>query len=356
MRTSRALFIIVASMISASTQDRPAFAQTRPVGLVHGFSSGPATWDDLRSALSGYSQFSFPSPPLLAASSGVSLQAGQLLSWKGAFGLGSSLILVGHSQGGLVSRAASRTDSVSGLITIGTPHQGAFIATAKPYVDAWWVDFAVASGSVGFLSNIQPYDPSYAAAQRALTHAPIALQNASIVIAAGLSAIPTGNPSLTDMTPGSALLAGSNGLNTLPTLEKTGRRYAIVGQLNAGYEGGPVRLLPGATDAFSDFIGTDLVLWSFQLEQDALDLYDVSGFWHVQAVFGLHDMSAMLYNFAPFWTYTVVGGYPNDAVVPSYSQAGLPSSSAIPVVVTSISHLEETKQWASILGRLFLVP
>ncbi len=356
MKRSRALTLLLACVVGLSSVRGSLSAQTRPVGLVHGFGSGPTTWDDLRSALSGYTQFTFPSPPLLSASSGVSLQSGELLSWKGALGLGANLILVGHSQGGLVARAASRTDSVSGLVTIGTPHLGAYIASAKPYIDGWWIDFAIASGAVGFLSDIGPFEPLYIQAQRALVHAPIILSNMVWVLDAALYALPTGNGSLTDMTPGSTLLSGSNGLNTQPGLEKTGQRYAIVGQLNTGYEGGPARLLPGMTDALSDFVGLDLVLWSFQLEQDALDLSEITGFWHVQAVFGLQDMSALLYNFAPFWAYAVVGGVPNDVVVPSYSQAALPNANLPPFVVGGISHLEETKQSVAILGRIFLVP
>ncbi len=350
------LLALVAVLSVASGRPGKAHAQPRPVGLVHGIRSSASTWGEFLSAASGISGYTFPSPPSLSSESGLALQAGELLNWKATHSLGTSLILVGHSQGALIARLASRSDSVSGIVTIGAPHLGAWIAASEPYVDDFLYEFAISAASVGFLGDVEWYDQYYVEAQQALADSWLASNFFSVATAAGYAISRHSNPSAVDLSPGSQLLAGPNGLNTAPLLERAGSRLGIVAQLAAGYEGGPLRLLDGVDDETADEYGYYLLLWSFQLEYDAMDLFEIEGFWHQIAVWGLIDLGTMLWNFAPFWTYTVVGGYPNDAAVPSYSQAGMPNQSAIPSLISSVSHTQETKQWAQIMNRVFLVP
>ena len=330
-------FICAVALVTSASQLQ---AQARPVLLVHGFSSGPGTWDNVRSILSSETGFTFPNPVTLSASQPIPYQANQLLVYKNGGSYGPNAIFVGHSQGGLVSRYAHRTDSVSGLVTIGTPHAGADIAGSVGTFATYLLEAAVASGSVAYLSDLDTFDEHYLTAQSAMSHALSAQALFLAVTDVALFWIFSDNAALNDMTPGSALLSGALGINTNPGLEKIGARHAIASVIDGGYDGGPARLFLNAQD--SEAVGEDLLLWAYQLESDGLDLWNITGGWHVIAVFGLLDLSALIGNFAGFWHYDVVGGIPNDVVVPAGSALALPNFNTT-WQITGPSHFDETK-------------
>lgn len=100
----------------------------------HGIFSGPDTWDRMDPWLSSEFRFGTKRKPDTGSQSGLSVQAGRLKADVDATGQ-SSFLFVGHSQGGLISRdvaqrygAEGRLDMVKGVVTIGTPHQGANLA------------------------------------------------------------------------------------------------------------------------------------------------------------------------------------------------------------------------------------
>jgi hypothetical protein len=167
----------------------------------------------------------------------------------------------------------------------------------------------------------------------------------------GIDLIFFDNTSLDDLTPGSAVL---NSLNGNPGLEMTANRQAIYCELDEGYGGGPARLAldgPGATA-----IGNDLAIWSFQLENDGLNVIaDIPGddpnyYWHNLAGWSLIDLSDQIYNMPVFWHYDIVGGVPNDAVVPYTSQAGMPNS--VQTVCFGLAHTQESSASVQIANQL----
>jgi pimeloyl-ACP methyl ester carboxylesterase len=95
----------------------------------HGFCSGADTWIGMRERI--------PESHFVGVEQGYSLnpdqriddQTNDLEARLSAQGVGGNVV-VSHSQGGLIARRLGqrRPDLVSGLVTIGTPHEGALIA------------------------------------------------------------------------------------------------------------------------------------------------------------------------------------------------------------------------------------
>ena len=108
---------------------------TPPVLYVHGLYHNPAAWFVLRRRLAragftawrtyGYSSFG-PSFMEIAAGLAHSIRAAAAESADG------TVLLVGHSLGGLIIRAAvaqaGLESCVRGIVTLGTPHQGSTLA------------------------------------------------------------------------------------------------------------------------------------------------------------------------------------------------------------------------------------
>lgn len=114
------------------TSPTPATGQN--IVFQHGILSGPGTWDRMDPWLSSEFRFGTKRKPDTGSESGLSVQAGRLKADVDATAQ-NNFLFVGHSQGGLISRdvaqryvAAGRPDMVKGVVTIGTPHQGAYLA------------------------------------------------------------------------------------------------------------------------------------------------------------------------------------------------------------------------------------
>mgnify|MGYP000228736142 FL=1 len=105
-----------------------------------------------------------------------------------------SLVLVGHSMGGLIARewtnnSALENDAITGLITIGTPHRGSAWATLPPLMNL----FAKGEFGVADVSDL-------------ILHAP-------------------SSPELRDIAPGSAFLDSLNARDNRPDVRYT----AVIG-------------------------------------------------------------------------------------------------------------------------------
>jgi pimeloyl-ACP methyl ester carboxylesterase len=117
----------------ADQRDRTIVPGAHSIVYQHGICSGAGTWDGMAPALANQlligreRAFSLPSLAYLND------QTTELINHLDASGGGSSVV-VGHSQGGLIARrlAHRRPDLVRGVITVGTPHQGARVANAAP--------------------------------------------------------------------------------------------------------------------------------------------------------------------------------------------------------------------------------
>lgn len=129
----------LASLLKEQPKTPPAVASLKkrfgsgniPVVFIHGMNSNEKTWDNMMSNLesrgkgSSISAYTFEyNWTQSITSNGERLQ--QFLSDNGI----SNPVLVGHSMGGLVARAAVKAGvSVREVVTIGTPHQGSPLAS-----------------------------------------------------------------------------------------------------------------------------------------------------------------------------------------------------------------------------------
>lgn len=116
----------------------PAAGASRPVLLVHGVLVNDGMWFRFRRALArrGITPVYTMNygPPYADIEHFAEQLASKIDSVRAATGA-ERVVLVGHSMGGLVSRAYLRRfggDRVSKLITIGTPHHGSVLAWSWP--------------------------------------------------------------------------------------------------------------------------------------------------------------------------------------------------------------------------------
>jgi pimeloyl-ACP methyl ester carboxylesterase len=314
--------IAVLSFALSST----AAAQTQiPVMMVHGFASSGSTWADLNANLLG-SKFA-PYTTNLSWTQAVTVQAGEVNTYMGLNSLGSSSYLVGHSMGGLTSRYTSRLRIVTGIITIGTPHQGTGIATSfgslQDQIGGSLADELIVHTSLDdFVQTGSFDDPLYDAASNAVGQVDISYALWGVASAAAYGLEYWSQASLDDLRFGSPWRTDLNATETGHTLSK---EAGIMCQLASGYYGGPLALVYPGNQA--DIMGLNLQVNAGFAEMNGLDLtfgYDASSelsFWDAMAAGGaLEDYGLRLGAFSDWWTYTVVGGYPHDGVVPFTSQ------------------------------------
>ncbi|HVZ47561.1 MAG TPA: alpha/beta hydrolase [Gemmatimonadaceae bacterium] len=119
-------------------------AQDRDVVFQHGLNSSGTTWTTEANALEQVLQIS-PWAPSSDWHKAFTYQGAQLASSVATADL--DAILIGHSNGGVIGRAANLpapypARAWGGLVTVGTPHTGAHLATSvlNGDVGAWLND------------------------------------------------------------------------------------------------------------------------------------------------------------------------------------------------------------------------
>ena len=119
-RLFRSIIVVV---LCASAAGVPSLAQERTTTFVHGLGSSPATWDTAVSELAP----PLAIRPLVADLEWQAFYESQASELERELGgqVPADGIAVGHSNGGLVSRQWSRLRPLGGLITVGSPNQGA---------------------------------------------------------------------------------------------------------------------------------------------------------------------------------------------------------------------------------------
>lgn len=121
--------IVAGMLVAAATM----LAQSpQPLVLVHGFYSDASAWDGTAS----YFQQNLPVKTYawtLSWADPLHTQANRLNTFAAQAGLPDTSILIGHSNGGLISRDASRAHAYKGIITVGTLHSGAQLAASAYY-------------------------------------------------------------------------------------------------------------------------------------------------------------------------------------------------------------------------------
>lgn len=117
-------------------QDGPAptlFAGSTPVLLLHGYGCNSGFWHPLRKRLRAarISHHAIDLEPVFGAIDGYVPQVAQAIEVLCKASGAAQVIIVAHSMGGLVARAAIRKhggERIAKLITIGTPHAGTGLA------------------------------------------------------------------------------------------------------------------------------------------------------------------------------------------------------------------------------------
>lgn len=133
---------------SVTTQTTPAGTTTvsqlggvQNVAFMHGFFSNGSTWNRMEPWLNGDFRFATEVTPSYSSISSLSSQGTQLYNDVKSNG-GSGYILIGHSQGGLISRYAAQQfqianqlqNTVTGVVSVDTPHAGADLILNGPAI------------------------------------------------------------------------------------------------------------------------------------------------------------------------------------------------------------------------------
>lgn len=352
----RTLFTIAACCGVAAS----AHAQATPVLLVHGIESNASTWDITKSVLNGTGNYT-ASAINLSWTDHLSSQASAVSSYLSGTGVASSTILVGHSQGGLVARIATRTTPVAGILTIGTPHAGAPIvgSSSELLLDETEIgldEYLAVTNLQNFCDN-HPDDDACQVPGQAVDYAAAGL--GLFELGGGVAAEWTlSYDDMPEMDPGSLTIAG---LQSGYASEQTGGRRVSIQVDDEEEETGPFRVLYGADlgstasqeaeNATSDMatIGFLLELWGIHAETvidpdepGALDEGEMAG--------AMDDMGFFLQQFCPIdWNYDFVGSWANDGIVPWVYQT-MPGSTTLSLNYKA--HNEETGQASTILGAL----
>lgn len=358
----RALFtttIIAAYCAGASS----ARAQATPVLLVHGIKSDASTWNATKDTLNATGNYQ-ASAITLSWADHLDSQASAVSNYLTNSGHGPATILVAHSQGGLVSRIATRTTPVAGIITIGTPHAGAPIVASGPGFQADLVEVGVDEALTvlnlpDFCDNY-PDDEVCQIPGQTVAYAVSGL--GLFELAGGVWAEWTlNNDDMHDMDPGSATIAG---LQSGYASEQTGLHRVSIQVDDQQEWTGPFRFLYGADlgstvsqeaqHAASDMATIGLILELYGIHLEArLDPEDINYFNDEEMAASMEDMGFFLYDFCPIdWNYNIVGSASNDAVVPYQNQA-MPGSST--VTLFDAAHNEETGQSRTIRAELDLM-
>ncbi|HYR06488.1 MAG TPA: alpha/beta hydrolase, partial [Longimicrobium sp.] len=174
----------------------------------HGFCSDARTWSAMRERVPETHRVGVEQTYSLNSDAPIESQVDDLTSRLAAMGVPGSVV-VAHSQGGLVARRLGqrRPDLVSGVVTIGTPHEGALIASRPASMIASALNDAMSRPCFGALCTLQS-EVREAVVAGLLTHGV-----GELIPAAG------------DDQPGSALILRVNG-HSQPQYE-TFRRASI---------------------------------------------------------------------------------------------------------------------------------
>ncbi|WP_420129789.1 esterase/lipase family protein [Longimicrobium sp.] len=166
------------------------------VGVVyqHGFCSDARTWSAMRERVPETHRVGLEQTYSLNSDAPIESQVDELASRLVTAGVPGNVV-VAHSQGGLVARRLGqrRPDLVSGVVTIGTPHEGALIASRPAYAIA------------GALNDV--------AGRHCFGNVCVLASEVGTAVAAGLltHAIGAAIPAAGDDQPGSALIQRVNG-------------------------------------------------------------------------------------------------------------------------------------------------
>jgi pimeloyl-ACP methyl ester carboxylesterase len=337
--------------------------QDRPTVFQHGLASGPDTW---RPAAASMQALVAIEPHVTTTDwwKGFDEQARQLDSQLPASGL--RPVAVGHSNGGLVSREWSKSRSVEGIVTLGTPHQGAPLLLNAPWLGRYYSDIVprLMNLRVSLAPAFDEWDWVGPAVWPAASFASLAAANARHLINRIVPVIP-------EMMPGSVFLSDLNSSGNISReAAQIPYRVGIVAWDPNHYKGGPFRL---ASATVGDGVHTamkaatvGLLMYGSLLLGNAV--YDPSDpdkyFRAMERAIAIMGVAAWLIDFNPAWCVAISSaGAPrcaaSDGLVPFDSQY-YPGAQALLFpggpVHTAQTRTSDAKLYEALTGGVHLAP
>ena len=319
------------SLPSGSTESYN-FGGSQGLVLQHGLWSSPSTWDRMYPWLADDFRLGTVLIPQLQWADHLADQATQLENDVPSYGLPAATILIGHSQGGLISRSAAQYFSgtstpMKGVITLDSPQQGAPLAVTG---------VSAAAAGVGELASALFDD---------LGCTPQTINQTFCFIAtlAGYTdgfwltwgGLYSAIPALQDLVPGSSYLQSLNaqtekftqvGITSEPDIRWMPMRLA------GDFLCAPDQPCGGRNVAVLTEFLYDYVQILYVEAWASGDLPDADYYMTI-----MNDMN----NIDLFW-YFLVGG-PSDGIVPNSSQSYPYSSAAQYIIANGDSHLGNTR-------------
>jgi pimeloyl-ACP methyl ester carboxylesterase len=116
----------------------PVLPNSTPMVFQHGYMDNASVWTEMRDTVKR--QLSINDRAFSVAAEGDLSAAGERLRQATRNIFFTPTVFVGHSAGGLLARYVAEVDPslVAGVVTIGTPHKGAYIADRAPLVSGFF--------------------------------------------------------------------------------------------------------------------------------------------------------------------------------------------------------------------------
>lgn len=329
-----------------------AGAQDGPVVFLHGFGSSPETWDGAAARLQSSLALQ-PIVPRLSSRAPYEVQAGEAQAALG--NLPAQTVAVGHSNGGIVAREWSQAHALSGIVTLGTPHQGApLVSNLGGYLGFNFqllssmsaVYDAFAAGCCDWYWLLNHFHPYWS-----FTHYFADVSVREVAVSAGIT---VGAPVASQMVPGSGFLSNLNAPGNLAReAAAVPARIGIVSVAHNFYWGGPLRA------AFPDYGDTlalyrDIALWGMVVSANHLyGFAPPDDFWARETANRLMHASHYLSAMDEWWCQAVsTPGFgqcwQNDTLVPVWSQV-YPGGLSLMASLDGPAHTQETRMSDGIL-------
>lgn len=347
MRLRVALGICIVCLAYASGSRLAA--QDRPVVFVHGLRGDEGSWANAAERL-GARMAIYPYRSSVDWAGTYQSQADQMQA-SAVGGLPATTIAVGHSNGGLVARQWSRMHPLTGIITVGTPHQGApLVSNLQSYIhfnNALYYAILDVFGAFGDPAHCCEWTWVIDHIGKAVALAG-SLSDAAFFKTALAVGLNVAAPVIPQMDPAnSAFLAEINSTaNLAREMADVPTRVGIASIAHNFYWGGPIRAAwPGDGDRYAMYrdlgeVALDLGAIAIEMRAEVDDV----------AAFNLADQmrraAALLASMDDWWCRVVswpgrAQCWPNDTIVPIWSQ-DYGRLGATPILIYGPAHTQET--------------
>lgn len=323
-----------------------AVSQT-PAVLIPGLSETNDFTNPWAYYLNATGNYAAQTVPTLNTSSSVGTQSSSVSGYLSGIG-GTNAILIGHSMGGVVSRYTARSTPVLGLLTVATPNFGANVA--DPLTMTTIVGQEAMAGIFLFDMNQvnSTHFQSCDGCGEIWYEATTGVTDVVALLGAGFelyNAIPFlfGNPYTADLKPSSPWISG---LIENPGLEQATFRQAIAVDVQ-DYAAAPFRLAYTAATAdyyasYLAYYGMYLMLQGGYLVTIASDPSRCWDEYNCGVIIGggqaMGNLGQLIEDVPWVANYAIIGGIPNDALVPTYAES-LPDKQIFRIV-TGLNHNE----------------